>query len=516
MNFTREQVQAAQRTVYAAMPPTPQYAWPLLQQRLGFKVWVKHENHTPAGAFKVRGGLTYFEQLGQVKGVISATRGNHGQSVGFAARRYGIPATIVVPHGNSLEKNAAMRALGVTLIEHGEDFQAAREHAIQPGATQGLHMVPSFHPELIRGVMTYWVEFFESFARARRRTWCLCRWAWARASARRPPRGHTPASRPKLVGVVSAHATMYQDSFRARRAIESPVTTVLADGMACRVPEPGALDALLREADDVVAVTDDEVAEAMRVLFADTHNVAEGAGAASLAAAMQQRERLQGQVVGTTLCGGNVDSAVFARVLVGQRVARQVLQHRMLVACLHTLGLRHVGKFARCIKGDTKRVLQRCERQRWQAKQLNRADDLLEARTPFLADAIAPECIGQPFVARLGRGANQAVQTFAWQQYTRVGDLDTIVINFDHGARTRDGEILMNQRIRNQLAQGNFRVNRHLGTQSLLNDFRVGQGSLEVAHQPFKRHRVALVLAKLVNRLHLVGAPVADNTNALA
>jgi len=315
MNFTREQVQAAQRTVYAAMPPTPQYAWPLLHQRLGFKVWVKHENHTPAGAFKVRGGLTYFEQLGQVKGVISATRGNHGQSVGFAARRYGIPATIVVPHGNSLEKNAAMRALGVTLIEHGDDFQAAREHAIGLAATQGLHMVPSFHPELNRGVMTYWVEFFESFANSEAPSVVFVPLGLGSGfSAAAAARAYTGV-KTRLIGVVSAHAAMYQDSFRARRAIESPVTTVLADGMACRVPEPGALDALLREADDVVAVTDDEVAEAMRVLFADTHNVAEGAGAASLAAAMQQRERLQGQVVGTTLCGGNVDSAVFARVL---------------------------------------------------------------------------------------------------------------------------------------------------------------------------------------------------------
>nr|MBP6405840.1 threonine dehydratase [Ramlibacter sp.] len=234
MNFTREQVQAAQRTVYAAMPPTPQYAWPLLQQRLGFKVWVKHENHTPAGAFKVRGGLTYFEQLGQVKGVISATRGNHGQSVGFAARRYGIPATIVVPHGNSLEKNAAMRALGVTLIEHGEDFQAAREHAIQLAQTQGLHMVPSFHPELIRGVMTYWVEFFESFAQGAAPDVVFVPLGLGSGfSAAAAARAYTGV-KTKLVGVVSAHATMYQDSFRARRAIESPVTTVLADGMACR------------------------------------------------------------------------------------------------------------------------------------------------------------------------------------------------------------------------------------------------------------------------------------------
>ncbi|HSV51929.1 MAG TPA: threonine dehydratase, partial [Burkholderiaceae bacterium] len=245
-SFTREEVEAAQRAVYAAMPPTPQYAWPLLQQRLGFKTWVKHENHTPAGAFKVRGGLTYFEQLVQrqpnLNGVISATRGNHGQSVGFAARKYGLAATIVVPHGNSTEKNAAMRALGVTLIEHGDDFQAAREYAIGLAQERGLHMVPSFHRDLIRGVMTYWVEFFEHFSSTASahdempevvfvpigQGSGFCAAAAARA--------HTGA-KTKLIGVVSAHATAYLDSFRARKLLEAPVTTQLADGMACRVPD---------------------------------------------------------------------------------------------------------------------------------------------------------------------------------------------------------------------------------------------------------------------------------------
>jgi threonine dehydratase len=321
MKFTPDEALAAQRTVYAALPPTPQYAWPLLEQRLGFKVWVKHENHTPAGAFKVRGGLTYFEQLVQrepnLRGVISATRGNHGQSVGFAARRYGVNATIVVPHGNSVEKNAAMRALGVTLIEHGDDFQAAREHAASLATQQGLHMVPSFHRDLIRGVMTCWIEFFESFGQGHAPDVVFvpigqgsgfCSAAAARALT---------GARSRLVGVVSAHATCYLDSFRARRLIEAPVTTVLADGMACRIPDAESLEVVLREADDVVAVTDAHVAEAMRVLFADTHNVAEGAGAAALAAAMAQRESLQGRSVGVTLCGGNVDTAVFARVLAG-------------------------------------------------------------------------------------------------------------------------------------------------------------------------------------------------------
>jgi threonine dehydratase len=319
IRFSPDEVDAALRTVREVVPATPQYAWPLLARRLGMTVWVKHENHTPAGAFKVRGGLTYFAALarngGAAHGVITATRGNHGQSVGWAARKYGIAATVVVPHGNSVEKNAAMRALGVQLIEHGDDFQASREHAMAIAQQRGLHMVPSFHRDLVRGVMTYWVEFFSSFAPGEAPDVVFvpigqgsgfCAAAAARA--------HTGA-RSKLVGVVSAHATTYLESFRAKRIVEAPVATQLADGMACRIADDEALQIVLREADDVIAVTDDEVAEAMRVLFADTHNVAEGAGAAALAAAMQQRERWRGRTVGVPLTGGNVDTAVFASVL---------------------------------------------------------------------------------------------------------------------------------------------------------------------------------------------------------
>jgi threonine dehydratase len=315
--FSRESIESAQRIVREAVPPTPQQRWPLLDQRVGAAVWVKHENHTPVGAFKVRGGLTYFDALRQrepqVRGVISATRGNHGQSVGFAARRHGMAATIVVPHGNSVEKDAAMRALGVELIEHGDDFQAAREHAAALARTRGLHMIPSYHDDLVRGVATYWIELFEAvqpevvFVPIGQGSG-ICACAAARA--------HTGV-RTRIVGVVSAHATAYQQSFRAGRVIEAPVGTVLADGMACRVPDAQALEVIRREVDDVVAVTDDEVAAAMRALFADTHNVAEGAGAASLAAVLAQREPLAGRRVAITLCGGNVDSAVFARVLAG-------------------------------------------------------------------------------------------------------------------------------------------------------------------------------------------------------
>jgi threonine dehydratase len=319
MRFTREEMESAGRIVREAVPPTPQFAWPLLEQRLGMKVWVKHENHTPAGAFKVRGGLTYFAHLaatgGAAQGVVTATRGNHGQSIGLAARRHGVRATIVVPRGNSVEKNAAMRALGVELVEHGEDFQAAREFAMALAGRAGLHMVPSYHRELVRGVATYWVEFFESFAGGETPEVVFVPIGQGSGfCAAVAARAYTGA-RCKLVGVVSAHATTYLASWHARQVVEAPVTTQLADGMACRLADPEALEVVLQEAEEVVAVTDDEVGDAMRVLFADTHNVAEGAGAAALAAAMQQRERWRGRVVGVPLTGGNVDTAVFAQVL---------------------------------------------------------------------------------------------------------------------------------------------------------------------------------------------------------
>ena len=312
--YDRSSMENARRIVREAMPPTPQQRWPLLDQRLGAQAWVKHENHTAVGAFKLRGGLVYFDALRErepgSRAVISATRGNHGQSVGFAARRHGLHATIVVPHGNSVEKNAAMRALGVELIEHGADFQAAREHAAHLASEHGLHMVPSFHDDLVRGVATYWLEFFEAvqpdvvFVPIGQGSG-ICACAAARA--------HTGAAT-RIVGVVSAHATAYRQSFREGRVIEAPVSTLLADGMACRVPDAQALTVIRREVDDVIAVTDEQVAQAMRALFADTHNVAEGAGAAALAGALLQREKWAGRSVGLPLTGGNVDSAVFALV----------------------------------------------------------------------------------------------------------------------------------------------------------------------------------------------------------
>lgn len=309
-------IEDAARVVYREFQATPQYRWGLSSQRLGTDCWIKHENHTPVGAFKLRGGLTYFDALKQggelPAEVISATRGNHGQSIGWAARAHGVACTIVVPFGNSLEKNAAMRALGVTLIEHGRDFQESREFAVQLAAERGAHMVPSFHADLLRGVATYWWEFMQAVPQLDvvyvpiGQGSGACAAIAAKLALKRSLR---------IVGVVSAHATTYADSLAARQVVQAPVTTQLADGMACRIADPAALAILLPHLDRIVKVTDSEVAQAMRELYADTHNVAEGAGAASFAAAMKERAQLAGQVVGTTLCGGNVDSATLAKVL---------------------------------------------------------------------------------------------------------------------------------------------------------------------------------------------------------
>ena len=316
MRITLDDINAAARIVYAEMQATPQYRWPMLCERLGTELWVKHENHSPVGAFKIRGGLVYFAHLmqsGQVpKGVIGATRGNHGQSVGYAARRYGIPATIVVPHGNSLEKNAAMRALGVTLIEHGDDFQESRVFAQNLAEQQGLHLVPSFHPLLVTGVATYSLELLQE-VKGIDVVYVpiglgsgICGMLAARAALN---------LNTEVVGVVSAHARAYAKSFSAGYPVEAPVTTVLSDGMACRVPEAEALELILQGVDRIVQVTDDEVSAAMCMMFECTHNVCEGAGAAALAAALQEKGRLAGRKVAVVASGGNVDQDVFADVL---------------------------------------------------------------------------------------------------------------------------------------------------------------------------------------------------------
>jgi len=316
MNITLEDIKSASRIVYEEMPATPQYRWPMLCERLGTELWVKHENHSPVGAFKIRGGLVYFADLvkaGQVpKGVIGATRGNHGQSVGYAARRYGIPATIVVPHDNSLEKNAAMRALGVNLIEHGDDFQVSREFAQKLAQDQSLHLVPSFHRLLVTGVATYSLELLQKVKDIDvvyvpiGLGSGICGMLAARDAL---------GLDTEVVGVVSAHARAYAKSFIAGSPVESPVTTKLSDGMACRIPEPEALELILQGVDRIVQVKDGEVSAAMRMMFECTHNACEGAGAAALAAATKEKTRIKGRKVAVIATGGNVDRDVFAQVL---------------------------------------------------------------------------------------------------------------------------------------------------------------------------------------------------------
>jgi len=306
----------AASVVYEAMRPTPQQRWPLLDERCGAAVWVKHENQTPVGAFKIRGGLVYFDHLqrtaGTVPGVVAATRGNHGQSIGFAAARYRIPATIVVPHGNSVGKNAAMRALGVELIEEGHDFQAALEAAGRIAAARGWHLVPSFGEHLVRGVASYSLELLravptlDTFYVPIGLGSGICGAIAARNALQRQTR---------IVAVVAASAPAYARSLALGRAVSIDATTRIADGMACRTPVAEALDTIRTGIDRVVEVTDDEIEAAMRAIYDDTHNVAEGAAASTVAALLQERDRVRGRDVGVVLTGANVDAATFARVL---------------------------------------------------------------------------------------------------------------------------------------------------------------------------------------------------------
>ncbi len=318
MGPTLEQLRAAAAIVHARIAPTPQHHWPLLDERCGAQVFVKHENHTPVGAFKLRGGIVYFDRLmvrgDAIGGVIAATRGNHGQSIALAARQHGLQATIVVPQGNSREKNAAMRAQGAELIEHGNDFQAAREHAQALAARDGLHMVPSFHPDLVLGVASYALELFDALADLDA---VLVPIGLGSGAAGLIAARDALGLKTEVIGVVSEGAPTYALSLAAGRVVEHAVTTLLADGMACRVAEPAALDILARGLGGVLRVSDAEVAAAMRTLFECAHQVAEGAGAAALAALVQQRARFAGRRVGIVLSGGNVDRDVYAAVLKG-------------------------------------------------------------------------------------------------------------------------------------------------------------------------------------------------------
>ena len=308
--FSMAELDEAAAVVHAAFPPTPAYAWPLLAARCGCEVWVKHENHTPTGAFNVRGGLTYFDRLRRsgavVRGVVSATRGNHGQSLAYAGARAGVKVTIVVPHGNSTEKNAAMRAFGATLVEHGSDFDEARVHAKALAEQEGLRFAPSFHADLVVGVATWAYELFRT-APALDRLYVPIGLGSGICGAIRT-RDLLGLST-EIVGVQSTGAPAYALSFAAGHVVETNRADTKADGMATRQPDAEALAIIRAGAARVVTVNDDEVSAAIRAYWTDTHNLAEGAGAAPLAALLQ--ESASGRRVGVVLCGGNIDLALF-------------------------------------------------------------------------------------------------------------------------------------------------------------------------------------------------------------
>src|SRR3954470_11426167 len=312
--FDLKELERAHAIVGQAVPPTPAHAWPLLSQRLGTQIVVKHENHAPTGAFKVRGGLVYLDRLKRerpnIPGIISATRGNHGQSLAFAASRHGVPAVIYVPHGNSVEKNRAMKAFGAELVEHGQDFQAAREEAGRHAQFAGLHMVPSFHTDLVMGVATYALELLRAapdldvlYVPIGQGSG-ICGCILARDLL---------GLRTEIVGVQSTEAPSYALSFAAGTVVRTNSSNTLADGMATRVPDAEALAIIRRGASHIVQVTDDEIAQAMRAYWTDTHNLAEGAGAAALAAALQEKAKLRGKRVGLILTGGNIDFDLFQK-----------------------------------------------------------------------------------------------------------------------------------------------------------------------------------------------------------
>jgi len=314
MTFTLDEIRRAHEVVLRALKPTAAICWPLLAERLEAEVVVKHENHQPTGAFKVRGGLTYVDALmkrdPEARGLISATRGNHGQSLAFAARRAGLAAMILAPHGNSTEKNAAMRALGAEVVEFGRDFQAAREEAMRIAEERGLHLVPSFHRDLALGVSTYALELLSErpdldvlYVPIGQGSG-ICGCITARDAL---------GARTEIVGVQSAEAPAYALSFAAGHVVPTNSADTFADGMATRVPDEEALAVILKGAARIVLVSDDEIAAAVRVYWTDTHNLAEGAGAAALAAAIKERARLKGRKVGLVLSGGNIDFDLFQR-----------------------------------------------------------------------------------------------------------------------------------------------------------------------------------------------------------
>jgi threonine dehydratase len=314
------EIREAQALVHRFMPPTPQFSWPLVSERLGCETWIKHENHTPVGAFKIRGALLYMDWLRQTKpegkGVVAATRGNHGQGVATAARLNGLKCVIVVPYGNSVEKNRAMIAQGADLVEHGHDFQESLEFAQALASERGYTIIQSFHEKLVLGTATYALEFFEGVPQLD--TVYVPIGLGSSISGVSAVR-NALALKTEIVGVVAAASPSYSLSFAQRQIVEAPSVTALADGLACRKPNSDAMEIIWQNVSRIIEVTDDEIACAMRALYQDTHNVAEGAAASAMAGAIREKDANRGKRIGLVLTGGNVDSAIFARVLSGEK-----------------------------------------------------------------------------------------------------------------------------------------------------------------------------------------------------
>jgi len=322
ISFDLRDLEGAAELVYRVMPPTPLYAWPKLKKRAGCSVYVKHENHTPTGAFKVRGGIVYLDRLCRAQpntpGVISATRGNHGQSIAFAAARAGVPATIYVPVGNSPDQNSAIASFGAKVVEFGKDFDEAKHEAFRVAAIEGLHFVPSFHQDLVAGVASYALELFRSRAKLDAvyvgvgMGSGICGLIAARDAL---------GLQTEIVGVGPFKAPATALSFAAGQVVSAPSALTFADGLATREPNAQAVATLCGGVARFVQVSEDAIAEAMRIYFDDAHQVAEGAGAAPLAALLQDRQQMAGKDVAVVLSGGNIERARYLQVLRGETPA---------------------------------------------------------------------------------------------------------------------------------------------------------------------------------------------------
>jgi threonine dehydratase len=322
VSFELQELESAAALVYRVMPPTAQYAWPKLRRRLGCNVWVKHENHTPTGAFKVRGGIVYVDRLCRsqpgIPGVISATRGNHGQSIAFAAARAGVPATIYVPKGNSPDQNSAIATFGANLVEFGKDFDEAKHEAFRVAAIEGLHFVPSFHRDLVAGVASYALELFRGAGELDAvyvgvgMGSGICGLLVARDLL---------GFKTEIVGVGPDKAPASALSFAAGKPVAYPSANTFADGLATREPNEQAVETICRGVSRWTQVSEDEMAEAMRIYFDDTHQVVEGAGAAPLAALWKDRQKMSGKRVAVVLTGGNIERARYLQVLRGETPA---------------------------------------------------------------------------------------------------------------------------------------------------------------------------------------------------